>query len=90
VIIPEIPGRVGLLIDSREGPGANLSRWRESEQMAMLGATELSLDEEETSSLIRRYEYATRRRSPYDAAELHALTQGRAAGVIAMLRAENS
>src|SRR6185312_1777197 len=90
VIIAEIPRGVGLLIISREEPDASLSRWRESEQMAMLGAAELSLDEEETSSLIRRYERATRRRSPYDPAELHTLTQGWAAGVIAMLRAENA
>lgn len=90
VIIAEIPRKVGLLIVSREEPGANLSRWRESEQMALLGAAELSLDEAETSSLIRRYEHATGRRSPYDATELHALTQGWAAGVIAMLRAENA
>jgi LuxR family maltose regulon positive regulatory protein len=90
VIIAEIPRGVGLLIVSREEPGPNMSRWRESDQMAMLGAAELRFDEEETSSLIRRYEQATRRRSPYDAAELHALTQGWAAGVIAMLRAENA
>jgi LuxR family maltose regulon positive regulatory protein len=88
VAIGELPAGIVLVVISREEPAANLSRLQVTGLMATLGWDELKLDERETAGIAARYEPAGTQRTVMPAGDLHALTQGWAAGVAVMLRLE--
>jgi LuxR family maltose regulon positive regulatory protein len=90
VLVGEVPMGITVMVLSREDPPANLSRLSSSGQMALLRWAELQLTVQETGELAAHYRSLHRQGAVSSPTQLHAATQGWAAGVKLLLRNERA
>jgi ATP/maltotriose-dependent transcriptional regulator MalT/DNA-binding response OmpR family regulator len=86
VIVEEIPAGVKLIVLSRTGPAANMTRLAATLEVPVLAEKDLRLSKEETGALAAMYERPSDQTSVMTTDELYASTHGWPAGVTVMLR----
>ena len=90
IAIGEFTARLRLIVISREEPDSNLIRLRSAGSVGVLGWPSLQLTQAETEAIAALYARSATQVASVPFGELCALTQGWAAGLAMLLRAETS